>query len=362
MRTPVQPARLLKNHHVAVVALAIVVAASAVYGFAWAKKGVTVVVDGKVAYHKTDAATVADVLQEVEIVLDEGDVVSPLPEQPVSDGSEIVVRQAVPVTIDCGGTPVDVKVIGSTVADALVAAGLDPTGGIAVTPSIDATLSEGMVITAAEVYTRIVKEEVGVPFDTVEESDPGLLVGESSTAREGVEGRAMRVFQVLMQGDVEVGRVIKAEEILEEPVPAVVKVGTREPPPPVNVELAASDAAPSGVDSGAEAPGSGRTLKVTATAYTPWDPGCGGLPIIERRISLYGIPAGWGVVAVDPSVIPLGTRLYVPGYGYAYAADTGGAIKGALIDVCYWSGGPSAAVADARAWGRRSVTITILAD
>lgn len=353
MRTPVKPARLMKNHHVAIVALAIIVAASAAFGFVWAKKGVTVVVDGKVAYHKTDAATVADVLQEVEIVLDEGDVVSPLPEQPITDGAEIVVRQAVPVTIDCGGTPVDVKVIGSTVADALVAVGLDPTGGIAVTPAIDAPLSEGMVITAAEVYTRIIKEEVDVPFGTLEEPDPDLLVGESSIAREGVEGRAVRVFQVLMQGDVEVGRVVKAEEILEEPVPAVVKVGTKEPLPPVNAAMAAS---------GAGAPESGRTLKVAATAYTPWDPGCGGLPVIERKISSYGIPAGWGVVAVDPAVIPLGTKLYVPGYGYAYAADTGGAINGTRIDVCYWSGGPSAAGADARAWGKRSVTITILAD
>jgi len=362
MRTPVQPARLMKSHHVAVIAVAIVVAASAAVGFAWAKKGVTVVVDGKVAYHKTDAATVADVLEEVEIVLDEGDVVSPLPEQPITDGAEIVVRQAVPVTIDCGGTPVDAKVIGSTVADALVAVGLDPTGGIAVTPAVDAPLSEGMVITAAEVYTRVVKEEVVVPFDTLEEPDPDLLVGESLTVREGVEGRAVRVFQVLMQGDVEVGRVVKAEEVLDEPVPAIVKVGTKEPPPPVDTAMTASGATPPGAQADVDTPDSGRTLTVSATAYTPWDPGCGGLPVIERKISSYGIPAGWGVVAVDPSVIPLGTKLYVPGYGYAYAADTGGAINGARIDVCYWSGGPSAAAADARAWGRRSVTITILAE
>jgi 3D (Asp-Asp-Asp) domain-containing protein len=66
-----------------------------------------------------------------------------------------------------------------------------------------------------------------------------------------------------------------------------------------------------------------------------------------------GLPVGVGVIAVDPTVIPLGTRLFVPGYGPAVAADVGSAIKGNIIDL--WM--PSTAAA--RAWGRRTVTITI---
>jgi len=66
-----------------------------------------------------------------------------------------------------------------------------------------------------------------------------------------------------------------------------------------------------------------------------------------------GTPTGWGVVAVDPSVIPLGTRMEIPGYGSGVAADTGGAIQGATIDLWF----PT--VAQARLWGRRTVTITL---
>jgi 3D (Asp-Asp-Asp) domain-containing protein len=62
---------------------------------------------------------------------------------------------------------------------------------------------------------------------------------------------------------------------------------------------------------------------------------------------------GWGVVAVDPSVIPLGTRLTIPGYGEGIAADTGPAVRGAMIDLWF----PSAA--QAAAWGKRAVTITL---
>jgi 3D (Asp-Asp-Asp) domain-containing protein len=64
-----------------------------------------------------------------------------------------------------------------------------------------------------------------------------------------------------------------------------------------------------------------------------------------------GLPVGWGIAAVDPSVIPLGTRVVVPGYGIAVAADTG--VYGASIDLWF----PTAA--QALAWGRHTITIAL---
>ena len=84
-----------------------------------------------------------------------------------------------------------------------------------------------------------------------------------------------------------------------------------------------------------------RTLVVDAVAYH--------LP--GKTAS--GLPVGVGVVAVDPNVIPLGTRMFIPGYGPGIAADVGSAIRGNIIDL--WM--PSTAAA--RRWGRRTVTITI---
>lgn len=84
-----------------------------------------------------------------------------------------------------------------------------------------------------------------------------------------------------------------------------------------------------------------RTLTVTSTGYA------------LRGRTATGIPTGPGVVAVDPSVIPLGTRLTIPGYGAGVAADTGGAVQGNTIDVWF------STTAQALAWGRRTVTITI---
>jgi 3D (Asp-Asp-Asp) domain-containing protein/peptidoglycan hydrolase CwlO-like protein len=88
------------------------------------------------------------------------------------------------------------------------------------------------------------------------------------------------------------------------------------------------------------APG-GRSLTVVATGYA-----------IHGHTAT-GAPTGWGVVAVDPSVIPLGTRMTIPGYGSGVAADTGSAVQGATIDLWF----PT--VAQARAWGRRTVTISL---
>ena len=90
----------------------------------------------------------------------------------------------------------------------------------------------------------------------------------------------------------------------------------------------------------AAAPGA-RTLTVSATGYS-----------ISGRTAT-GLPTGWGVAAVDPSVIPLGTHMTIPGYGEAVAADIGGSISGSSIDLWFSSTGR------ANAWGRRTVTIVL---
>jgi 3D (Asp-Asp-Asp) domain-containing protein len=82
-------------------------------------------------------------------------------------------------------------------------------------------------------------------------------------------------------------------------------------------------------------------LKVDAVAYS-----------LPGKTAL-GIPVRRGVVAVDPVLIPLGTKLHVPGYGRSIAADVGHAIKGPIIDLWF----PT--TAKARKWGRRTVTITV---
>ena len=88
-------------------------------------------------------------------------------------------------------------------------------------------------------------------------------------------------------------------------------------------------------------PKGGRKMVVSATCY------------ILKGTTASGLPVGPGIVAVDPTVIPLGTRMYIPGYGKGIAADVGGGIKGHIIDLWY------STYAECAKWGRRTVTITI---
>jgi 3D (Asp-Asp-Asp) domain-containing protein len=102
------------------------------------------------------------------------------------------------------------------------------------------------------------------------------------------------------------------------------------------IQVAEAPPAPSALASAAR-----RTIVVSSTGYS-----------LPGHTST-GIPVGPGVVAVDPSVIPLGTRITIPGYGEGVAADTGGGVRGADIDLWF----PT--LAAARAWGRKTVTITL---
>jgi 3D (Asp-Asp-Asp) domain-containing protein len=132
----------------------------------------------------------------------------------------------------------------------------------------------------------------------------------------------------------------RAAKRVEHKSDALQAAATVDQPKPVVVSgpptaLTAPAPAPASALSGA------RTITVSSTGYS-----------LPGRTAT-GMPTGWGVVAVDPSVIPLGTRLTIPGYGEGVAADTGSAVRGNAIDLWF----PT--LAQANAWGRRTVTITL---
>jgi uncharacterized protein YabE (DUF348 family)/3D (Asp-Asp-Asp) domain-containing protein len=362
VRLPGGPARFLKTHHLiaALVTTAVVVASTT--GFVWAKKRVTVVVDGAAAHVSTQVSDVASLLREAGISVSDGDLVSPPPGTLVEDGDSIVVRHAVPVSIRVGDQRLELRVIGSTVADALMKAGMDPTAGTQTEPAIDTPLEPGMEIKATDLFLRVAQEEVEVPYDTVVMGDPSIPPGSRKVVTRGALGRALKVYQVLVTGGIEGARFLRTERMLASKIDEVVAVGTKRVFRQVMVSRGSARSKPAPP----APPIVGKAMTLEATAYTPWDAGCGGVKVID------GIPDGWGVVAVDPRVIPLGSKLFVEGYGYAVAADTGGVIHGNIIDVCYWgtdlnaptkSSGATqrrAALAATDRWGRRTVRVTLL--
>jgi uncharacterized protein YabE (DUF348 family)/3D (Asp-Asp-Asp) domain-containing protein len=372
LRLPVGPARFLKTQHFIAVFVAAILGLSSFTGFAWANKSITLVVDGSSKSVSTGTSDVASLLSEAGVSVGSGDLVSPVASAFLDDGSVVIVRHAVPVTLQIAGRTMSLRVLGRTVADALVMAGLDPTGGISTEPSVDAPLVSGMTIVAKDAFIRVAEQEIAVPYDTVVQGDPSLPVGRRVVVTAGVTGTAVRIWQTLVSSGLEGTRTLKAETVITKPVNEYVRMGTKRA---FRQTVTADKSGTSGTDGAAKPyapPIVGKTILVEATAYTPYACGVDASWIAWRR-RLFKAPAGWGIVAVDRHVIPLGTRLFVEGYGYAVAGDTGSAIHGNKMDVCFWGATLSAPTGHASAaqqaaasklahgWGRRrGLRVTVL--
>ncbi len=335
---PKRSARSVKLQHTVAALVPAAILTLSITGFMWAQKEVTVVVDGRTLHVATQAHDVAAVLEQAGVAVDSDDVVTPAVDTEVDSGDTVIVRHSVPVTVDLGGEPVEVDVVGETVADALVAAGADPESHSTVTPALGEPLEAGMTIAAPAVFTRVTQEETTLTPDVEIKRDPTMPKGKRRVIDKGTPGRLLRVYRVLVTGGVEGAPGLSAEKVVSEAEPRVVAVGTG----------TASASSSGGRDYRIPAPPKGgRRLRVETTAYSPREPGL-------DFTTATGARAKRGVIAVDPRVIPMGTRVYVPGYGYAVARDTGGAIKGRRIDLCYDT------VAECIRWGRRDVTIIVL--
>lgn len=170
-------------------------------------------------------------------------------------------------------------------------------------------------------------------------------VAEADLARSSLAGardeKAAFIAELERERDLNSGEIAKLTALAAEAETRTVAIEAQaDASDPTPADPAAPAAEEQSSIATAPAPG-GRTLTVDAVAYS--------LP----GHTASGLPVGKGVVAVDPSVIPLGTRMFVPGYGPAIAADVGSAIKGLIIDLWF----PT--YEQAAAWGRRTVTITV---
>lgn len=168
-----------------------------------------------------------------------------------------------------------------------------------------------------------------LPYTTVVHADPSLPMGIVRLAEAGADGEAAIQVYNLYQGASLISSTVLSERTIVPPRPEVVLRGAMEP----------SRGSLTGPVTG--------TLTVLASGY--WAD-----PAWSDGVTATGVRAHYGSVAVDPTVIPFGTRLYIPGYGYGVADDTGGAIHGDRIDLYF----PSES--EALDWGLRTVTVSIL--
>jgi 3D (Asp-Asp-Asp) domain-containing protein len=159
--------------------------------------------------------------------------------------------------------------------------------------------------------TKLITQSEPIPYPTLRKAITQLRSGASRIVQNGMNGEKVTVYRVYYRSDgVELRREVVSTRVLKHSTPEMIEEGRK-------------DSLPSrGYFSGR------RVITMSATIYDPYH--CGGSGSGRTAAGLQG---GYGVVAVDPKFVPLGTRLYIEGYGYAVAADTGGAIKGNRIDL-----------------------------
>lgn len=304
----------------------------------------------------TRKATVAEFLEENEIAVGQYDDVNMKNDDLIFDEAKIVIREGKVFELIADGKIEVAATTENTVSKALAEVGVVLGPNDVVIPDGNAQISEDMTITVQRIDVAEEKVETPVPFVTVEQPDNTLYVGTNKLLTEGVDGVKETVYKVVRQDGIEVSREIVSEKVAKEPVNAVKGVGTKPIPAPAKKDSEVKAAATSNLAKIKDFNYT-RKIQVTATAY---DTSAGENGGYSR--TAYGLKPQFGVVAVDPKVIPLGTKLYIESsdggkswtYGYCIAGDTGGAIKGNRVDLCYNT------QRECVNFGRRSATVYIL--
>ncbi len=290
---------------------------------------------GSVSEHPTTAVTVGAFLTERGITIGANDFVNPSADTPISDRMTITYRPAVTVTIESAHQKKIVTTTASDVASVLAEQSIAVSNDDDVSPAPNAPVPQNGTINVTRVKKWLRSEKRKIRVKTERRLDFSLDPGASRVVAKGSPGIRYMLVAFAQRDGGRITKQIIESRIIRQAHPRIVAVGVGE-------YASFQRFASRGIERTSRLAVS--ALDMVATAYTASCGGCSGMTAIGR-------PAGHGIVAVDPSVIPLGTRLYIPGYGFAIAGDTGGAIHGNRIDLGFNS------YADAMQFGRRAVTV-----
>ncbi|MER1959101.1 MAG: ubiquitin-like domain-containing protein [Solibacillus sp.] len=299
-------------------------------------KEVVISVDGNQSKVWTTEKFVKNILEEANIEVTKHDLVSQSLDTEVGADNKIDIQKAFQLTLVDGLEERQVWSTSTTVANFLKQQEVQLGESDRVEKGLEEVITpdDKIAVVRVEKVTDVVEESVD--FAVEKKNDSSLLKGEEKIVTEGKKGKVERTYNVVKENGEVVSKKVAVEKVLEEPTTKVVAVGTKV----VTASVSRSSE-----------PASGKEFYVQATAYTPYCAGCSG--ISAAGVDLRGKP-GLKLIAVDPRVIPLGSKVWVEGYGHAVAGDTGGAIKGNKIDILVHS------KAEAYSWGRKKVRIKVL--
>lgn len=312
--------------------LVAVIAAVAIF-MSFPKKNITVILDGESIQLATYEKTFDSALKKADINVAVKDKVDKSLDLKISNNDIITINRAVDVKVFVDDKELDITSAEKDIAIMLSTEKIVLNPSDKVSPPVESKLSEGMDVIITRVKTETVEEKKPIAFKTVTKEDKNALKSESKVVQEGAKGEKSITMSVTYENGKEVSRETIKETIVKEPKNKIVSKGTLTP-----IALSRGES-------------SGKTFTVKASAY--WADNANNVYTASGKKAVRNAN-GYSTIAVDPRIIPLGTKLYVEGYGYAVAADTGSAIKGNFIDVFFNTR------SEVTNWGIKYVKIQIL--
>lgn len=293
--------------------------------FIFSAKNVTLIVDGEPTQLVVWGSTVDDVLRKAGVDLKDEDTVRPAKGSRIYEGSVIVAARRQKIEI-VDGTKKKVAVMTMpSVAEILVSQGITLGKDDVVEAQLNPAKGQRPSIKITRRDIKTFKERQVIAYKVKKEPDDTLAPWENRIVRKGVNGILVNTIRVIVENGKEIERKIVDSTTVRKPVNEVVRYSV------ATVSRGNTNYRPV------------KQLTMVATAYTH-----------TGNKTATGTWPAYGTVAVDPRTIPLGTPLYVEGYGFAVAEDTGGAIKGNKLDVFLENR------KNALKWGKKTVKVQIL--